>query len=148
MASAKSLSKATLFVLAVLVINEQCMTELLFPFAPFMVADFNIPVERVGYFVGLIASSFGLLFLHFLLELCPDSSLTIGLTQVLSCYLWGYLSDKFGRKKFLLAGSLINAGTILAFGFSQTLWQAILFHALTGALSGTHRADASIFLRT
>ena len=53
------LSKSVLFVLAVLVINEQLMTELLFPFAPFMVADFNITTpDRVGYFVGLLASAF------------------------------------------------------------------------------------------
>ncbi|XP_068689943.1 uncharacterized protein [Montipora foliosa] len=91
---------------------------LLFPFLPAMIKSFGISVEDTGYYAGLVASS-----------------MFIGRT--VSCYFWGWLSDKIGRRPVMLVSlSFLLLGT-LGFGLSLSLYAAIftrLFCGLSNAL--------------
>ncbi|XP_068738627.1 uncharacterized protein [Montipora capricornis] len=79
---------------------------LLFPFLPAMIKSFGISVEDTGYYAGLVASS-----------------MFIGRT--VSCYFWGWLSDKIGRRPVMLVSlSFLLLGT-LGFGLSLSLYAAI-----------------------
>lgn len=71
----------------------------------------------IGMYVGLIASAFAL-------------------AQFATNFLWGWLSDRIGRKPVVLTGTILTAGCFVAFGFCRTLWQAILVQALMGLVNG------------
>jgi Major Facilitator Superfamily len=68
-------------------------------------------------YAGLLASSFSF-------------------AQCVASLVYGSLSDRFGRRPILLWGLLANALALLAFGFAQTYWQAMLFRILGGVLNG------------
>ena len=72
---------------------------------------------QVGLYVGTIASSFAL-------------------AQFATNFLWGWLSDRIGRKPVVLVGTLLTAACFVAFGFCRTLWQAILVQVLMGLVNG------------
>ena len=50
--------------------------------------------------------------------------------------LWGWMSDKIGRRSVLLMGMLGTLGTELLFGFSQNFAWAIAARFLWGLLNG------------
>ena len=68
-------------------------------------------------YVGLIASAFAL-------------------AQFATNFIWGWLSDKVGRKPIILSGTFLTACCFVAFGFCRTLWQAIVVQALMGLVNG------------
>ena len=49
-----------LFILCLTILSEPISLTILFPFVYFMVVDFGFLENEVGYYVGLIASSFSL----------------------------------------------------------------------------------------
>lgn len=51
-------------------------------------------------------------------------------------FLWGWVSDKLGRRPILLFGVLATVATELLFGFSQNFVWAILARLLWGLLNG------------
>ena len=66
--------------------------------------------------------------LHFLFLLDPQVQTFSGMLvaafsfgQFFTCYLWGYLSDKFGRRPILLVGMAFNIFLVPLFGFSVNL---------------------------
>ena len=63
-----------------------------------------------------------------------DTSMYIG--AFISSALWGYLSDKKGRRWGVLATSACCVVSTLAFGFSQGLWWAIVTRFLQGCSVG------------
>ena len=73
----------------------------IFPYVGFLITDFNVTdnLEEVGYYAGLLASSY-----------------FVG--QLLTAFFWGYLSDKYGRRPILLSGLLGSTIAALAFSFS------------------------------
>jgi len=101
-----------------LVICEQFAAEMLFPFAAFMVEDFNLTTaQKSGYYVGILNSSYGF-------------------TQFFSGYILGRLSDKLGRRPILLLGAFMNVLTMIIFGLSTNFGYAISFRALQGLVNG------------
>jgi hypothetical protein len=40
--------------------SEGILSTMLFPFVPYMVADFGLPVDDVGYYAGLLGSAYNL----------------------------------------------------------------------------------------
>lgn len=83
-----------------------------------MVASFpEVKSNQVGIFFGLVASSFAL-------------------AQFATNFFWGWASDRVGRKPIILCGTLCTAACFVAFGFSRTLWQAMLVQALMGLVNG------------
>lgn len=58
--------------------------------------------------------------------------------QCLTAVGWGRLADKewFGRKNVLLVGLIGTLISSVGFGFSKSLWAAVLFRCVGGALNG------------
>ncbi|KAI4111894.1 MAG: hypothetical protein LQ339_000353 [Xanthoria mediterranea] len=112
------LPKRQLAILAVIALSEQTALNSISPYLPQMASTFpDVNVDQVGLYVGLIASSFAL-------------------AQFATGFLWGWLSDRIGRKPVVLAGTLCTAACFLAFGFCRTLWQAIIVQVVMGLGNG------------
>ena len=107
-----------LVALAVIALAEQTALNSISPYLPDMVASFpGVDPTRVGLDVGTIASCFAL-------------------AQFATGFLWGWLSDRIGRKPVILTGTILTAACFLAFGFCRTFWQAALVQALMGLVNG------------
>ena len=112
------LPKAQLAILAVIALAEQTALNSISPYLPEMASTFpEVDSSEVGMYVGLIASAFAL-------------------AQFATNFLWGWLSDRVGRKPIVLCGTFLTACCFVAFGFCRTLWQAILVQALMGLVNG------------
>jgi MFS family permease len=112
------LPKSQLAVLAIIALAEQTALNSISPYLPAMASSFpEVEETQIGLYVGLIASSFAL-------------------AQFATNFLWGWLSDRIGRKPVVLIGTLLTAVGFVAFGFCRTLWQAILVQVLMGLING------------
>lgn len=115
---ATPLPKKQLMVLAVIALAEQTALNSISPYLPEMVQTFpEVKLGQEGLYVGLIASSFAL-------------------AQFATNFFWGWLSDKIGRKPVILMGTMLTAVCFVGFGFSRTLWQAVLVQVLMGLVNG------------
>lgn len=107
-----------LFVLAIISLSEQTALNSIGPYLPQMISTFNdVDPGQVGFYVGLVASSFAL-------------------AQFATNFFWGWLSDRIGRKPVVLTGTLLTAACFVAFGFCKTIWQAVIVQFLTGLVNG------------
>lgn len=107
-----------LAILAVIALAEQTALNSISPYLPDMASTFpEVDEADIGLYVGLIASSFAL-------------------AQFATNFLWGWLSDRVGRKPIVLTGTLLTAVCFLAFGFSRRLWHAVLIQLLMGLVNG------------
>ncbi|KAF1348706.1 MFS transporter-like protein [Delphinella strobiligena] len=112
------LPKRQLAMLAVIALAEQTALNSISPYLPDMASTFpEVKDGQVGLYVGLIASSFAL-------------------AQFATNFFWGWLSDRIGRKPVVLTGTFLTACCFVAFGFSRTLWQAIIVQAAMGFVNG------------
>lgn len=92
------------------------------PFLPFFVRDLGVAEERlVSAYAGVAMFAAGM-------------SLTIFQP------IWGSLADRYGRKLMLQRAMFGGALMIGLMGFSQNVWQLIVFRFLQGALTGTGSA--------
>ena len=71
---------------------------------------------------------------------------TFGLMQFIFAPIWGSLSDRFGRKPFLILGVFGNAIAMLFFGLSTQLWMLIASRALSGILSSATLPTAMAYI--
>ncbi|KAG0651695.1 Major facilitator superfamily multidrug transporter mfsB [Hyphodiscus hymeniophilus] len=107
-----------LMILAIIALAEQTALNSISPYLPEMVGSFpEVEKSQIGLYVGAIASSFAL-------------------AQFATNFFWGWLSDRVGRKPVVMLGTLLTAACFTAFGFSRTLWQAILVQAFMGLVNG------------
>lgn len=107
-----------LFVLAIISLSEQTALNSIGPYLPQMISTFNdVDPGQVGFYVGLVASSFAL-------------------AQFATNFFWGWLSDRIGRKPVVLTGTLLTAACFVAFGFCKTMWQVVIVQFLTGLVNG------------
>ena len=112
------LPKRQLAILAVIALSEQSALNSISPYLPQMASTFpEVDPGQVGLYVGTIASSFAL-------------------AQFATNFLWGWLSDRIGRKPVVLIGTLLTTACFVAFGFCRTLWQAVLVQVLMGLVNG------------
>ena len=98
-------------------ICESLNTQVLFPFLAFMIEDLGYTGHRLGLYAGGLAASFS------------------G-SQFLSSYLWGKISDKYGRKPSVVFGTLGAAIGMLIFGLSKSYTQAVIGRCIAGLLNG------------
>ncbi|EME48330.1 hypothetical protein DOTSEDRAFT_76014 [Dothistroma septosporum NZE10] len=112
------LPKGQLAILAVIALAEQTALNSISPYLPDMASSFpEVDEAKIGLYVGIIASAFA------------------G-AQFATNFMWGWLSDRIGRKPVVLTGTILTAACFVAFGFSRRLWQAILVQALMGLVNG------------
>ncbi|KAK4183928.1 major facilitator superfamily domain-containing protein [Podospora australis] len=105
-------------VLAVLSLAEQTALNSIGPYLPAMVSSFpEIPDGQEGLYVGLLASAFAM-------------------AQLTTNLLWGWLSDRIGRKPVMLLGTSLLTGCFCFFGFCTTYAQLIMVHIAMGLLNG------------
>jgi DHA1 family multidrug resistance protein-like MFS transporter len=107
---------------------------------------FTLVVVMLGF--GMIIP-----ILPFLVEKFSGSGVAMGilmavfsLMQFLFSPLWGDLSDRYGRKPFLLLGALGNGLTMIGFGISTNLGMLYFFRALGGILSSATLPTAMAFI--
>ena len=107
-----------LLMLAVIALAEQTALNSISPYLPEMASTFpDVDEAEVGMYVGLIASAFAL-------------------AQFATNFVWGWLSDRIGRKPVILCGTFLTACCFALFGLCRTLWQAILVQAAMGLVNG------------
>lgn len=107
-----------LALLAFLSICEQTALNSIGPYLPTMIASFpEIPDGEVGLYVGLLASAFAL-------------------AQLMTNFLWGYFSDRVGRKPVMLFGTALLMVCFCFFGFCTRYWQVLVVHVAMGLLNG------------
>lgn len=112
------LPKGQLAILAVIALAEQTALNSISPYLPDMASSFpEVDEAKIGLYVGIIASAFA------------------G-AQFATNFMWGWLSDRIGRKPVVLTGTILTAACFVAFGFSRRLWQAIMVQALMGLVNG------------
>jgi DHA1 family multidrug resistance protein-like MFS transporter len=58
-----------------------------------------------------------------------------GVMQFIFAPIWGDISDRWGRKKVMIAGMLGNGATLLAFGLASHLWILFIARILSGVLA-------------
>lgn len=112
------LPKRQLAILAVIALCEQTALNSIGPYLPQMASSFSeVKASQVGIYVGTIASSFAL-------------------AQFATGFLWGWVSDRIGRKPVILTGTFLTAACFIAFGFCRTLWQAVIVQVFMGLVNG------------
>ncbi|KAL0483797.1 zinc-induced facilitator [Acrasis kona] len=91
----------------------------LFPFVGFMIMDFGLAEKEqdAGYYAGQLAGCFAL-------------------AQLFSGFVFGYVSDKFSKRKVFLVSCIGTSATMIAFGFSRSFGMAVLFRTLCGTFNG------------
>lgn len=107
-----------LLLLALLSLCEQTALNSIGPYLPTMVTSFpEVPDGQEGLYVGLLASAFAL-------------------AQLMTNFLWGYFSDRVGRKPVMLVGTALLMLCFAFFGFCATYWQVLVVHVAMGLLNG------------
>ena len=71
---------------------------------------------------------------------------TYAVMQFLFSPVWGDLSDRYGRKPFLILGTLGNGLAMLLFGLSSELWMLFAARALAGILSAATLPTAMAYI--
>lgn len=99
--------------LLVLLFSDSFAFTNIFSYITFMVQDFGIEATHVGYQSGWLASA------HYFSQFC-------------TCFLWGRMSDRYGRKPFLLLGVLGTFCSMMCLGVATTFWQALLARIIGG----------------
>lgn len=112
------LPRRPIYIICSILFCEAFVSSMIFPFVNFMVADFHIAKsqEEVGYYSGYLASSFFL-------------------GQFASSYVWGYLSDKYGRRPILLIGVFGSMVSTSLFGISPSYGWAIAIRTFGGLMN-------------
>ncbi|KAK6503584.1 hypothetical protein TWF481_008597 [Arthrobotrys musiformis] len=115
-----------LLVLALIALAEQISLNSISPYLPEMVSQLpGVEPGNVGVSVGMIASAFAL-------------------AQFVTNFFWGHLSDRIGRKPVILCGTILTAGAFVLWGFTSTLWQAILVQGIMGAVNGNQGVVSTV----
>ena len=96
------------------------------PFLPFYVRELGITDERmVPFWAGVLAASSGLVMAFF----SP---------------LWGWLSDRYGRKIMVERAMFGGAVLTFAMGLVSNIWQLLFLRILSGATTGTISASIAL----
>ena len=90
---------------------------IVWPMLPFAVRDFGVAEVDVGFYCGVIGAA------------AP-------LGALLSAYQWGRISDRYGRRPALIAGSALSTMSVFVFGTAKSVRAAALGRWLSGLLNG------------
>ena len=92
------------------------------PYAFPLVKSFRIGHEdNAAFYAGILISSFAL-------------------SESLTGFFWGAMSDRYGRRPILLLGCAGTMLSMLLMGFATNFWMALFGRALGGSLNATGKA--------
>ncbi|EDR12983.1 major facilitator superfamily multidrug-resistance, DHA1 sub-family [Laccaria bicolor S238N-H82] len=114
------LPKFQLFVVFFAQFSEPITAIVIYPFINQFVQDTGITngdPRKIGYYAGILESAFFL-------------------TETLTVFQWGYLSDRLGRRPILLLGPLGLTFAMLGFGLSKTFWPLVIYRCFQGVFNG------------
>ncbi|KAK1226807.1 hypothetical protein PQX77_010214 [Marasmius sp. AFHP31] len=107
--------------LALLIAHAEPVTaHVIYPFIPAFILKTGITngdEKRTGYYSGIIESLFFV-------------------TECLTVFHWGRMSDRVGRRPVLLIGPLGLTFAMLGFGLSKTFWHMVVFRCAQGVFNG------------
>lgn len=109
-----------LIILILIQISEPVTSTVIYPFVNQFVRDTGITrgdEKKTGYYAGIIESIFFL-------------------SECLSVYHWGRLSDRIGRRPVLLLGPLGLALAMMLFGSSRNFWMLVFSRCAQGVFNG------------
>ncbi|CAM43488.1 conserved hypothetical protein [Leishmania braziliensis MHOM/BR/75/M2904] len=107
-----------LFPMAFVLLNESICSTMLLPFVGLLVAHLKgVSVNEAGYFSGILIGVFML-------------------GQVVSSRMWGWVSDKYGRRFPLISGLFTSGFMMLGFGLSTSVWMCGIFRFMHGLFNG------------
>jgi len=106
-----------LVVLSIARFAEPIAMTSVFPYLPEMIESLDVPPDQVAAYAGIAASVFSL-------------------SQAVFAVPWGRLSDRWGRKPAILTCLTGTMVMTVLWGFSTTLWMAVLARALQGVFNG------------
>ncbi|KAF8190229.1 major facilitator superfamily multidrug-resistance, DHA1 sub-family [Mycena galopus ATCC 62051] len=112
--------KFQLFILLLIQFAEPMTALVIYPFVVQFVRDTGITggdETKTGFYAGLLESSFFL-------------------TEALTVYQFGRLSDIYGRRPVLLLAPLGLGMAMLGFGLSKSFWMLLSFRCVQGAFNG------------
>ena len=113
----KLLTNSKLLAVFFVQLNEAYQISVLLPIVVFMCRDFGIQPAWLGVYTSILNASFGF-------------------CQFLVCYIWGYLSDIYGRRNILICGLFGTFVSMTLFGFSTSFEMAMIARCLTGFFNG------------
>jgi len=96
--------------------NSMTVT-MVFSFLPKLVKSFGTSEVDTGFYVGMIGSS-------------------VYVGRIFCSILWGYLADRYGRKKLIIVAASTTATFTLAFGFTWSIEWAVVTRLLVGMSMG------------
>ncbi|KAL0064012.1 hypothetical protein AAF712_009080 [Marasmius tenuissimus] len=107
--------------LALLIAHAEPVTaHVIYPFIPAFILKTGITngdEKKTGYYSGIIESLFFV-------------------TECLTVFHWGRMSDRIGRRPVLLIGPLGLTFAMLGFGLSKTFWHMVIFRCAQGVFNG------------
>ncbi|CAM43489.1 conserved hypothetical protein [Leishmania braziliensis MHOM/BR/75/M2904] len=104
--------------MAFVLLNESICSTMLLPFVGLLVAHLKgVSVNEAGYFSGILIGVFML-------------------GQVVSSRMWGWVSDKYGRRFPLISGLFTSGFMMLGFGLSTSVWMCGIFRFMHGLFNG------------
>ena len=105
-----------LLIISASLLTDGLVASSLFPFVPYLIADCGVPEPEVGYYAGLLASTYNFM-------------------QFLSAVFWGRVSDRHGRKPVMYVGLCGMVVSQVLFGLSKSVPWAIGCRAIGGLLN-------------
>jgi len=96
--------------------NSMTIT-MVFSFLPKLVKSFGTSEVDTGFYVGMIGSS-------------------VYVGRIFCSILWGYLADRYGRKKLIIVAASTTCIFTLAFGFTWSIEWAVVTRLLVGMSMG------------
>src|SRR5260221_9110887 len=134
------LPRLQLLIIYLIQIAEPITALVIYPFIVQLVRDTDITngdETKIGYYAGIIVSHqrISLLFHHHDHFFWLQESIFF-LAQCLTVVLWGYLSDRVGRRPVLLLGPLGLSVSMLLFGLSKSFWTLATLRCFQGIFNG------------
>ncbi|CAD6582288.1 MAG: hypothetical protein TREMPRED_003255 [Tremellales sp. Tagirdzhanova-0007] len=113
------LPRLQLFIICLIRITEPMCFQVIFPFINQMLLDVGAVKnpETVGYAAGVVESIFSI-------------------TQLLTVFHWGTLSDRIGRKPVLVMGCVGSAISAVSLGLSRSFVAIVISRCLSGIMNG------------
>ena len=94
-------------------------------------------IDMLGFAMVLPLLPFYALKLHATPVVIGFITASFSVAQLASAPLWGWVSDRYGRRPALLVGLLGSAAAYLVFGFATSVWFLLASRVIQGAGGGT-----------